>query len=145
MFEPVGFTQYNEFGEQSFLVNYLPIIKPPKLIEDFFLKRNGVNGSQIDTHRKLRYEELISSEQEEEEEDFNLEIAPKVQDYIFLIDRSGSMSGSPIQLAVGALKLFLHSLPLGSKFNVVSFGTDFKKLFPNSVEYNEDNLKIAVS
>jgi hypothetical protein len=55
------------------------------------------------------------------------------------------MSGSPIQLAVGALKLFLHSLPLGSKFNVVSFGTDFKKLFPNSVEYNEDNLKIAVS
>ena len=55
------------------------------------------------------------------------------------------MSGSPIQLAVGALKLFLHSLPLGSKFNVVSFGTDFKKLFPDSVEYNEDNLKIAVS
>jgi hypothetical protein len=55
------------------------------------------------------------------------------------------MGGSPIQLAVGALKLFLHSLPIGSKFNVVSFGTDFEKLFPDSVEYNEDNLKIAVS
>ncbi len=28
MFEPIGFTQTNEFGEQTFLVNYLPIIKP---------------------------------------------------------------------------------------------------------------------
>jgi hypothetical protein len=54
------------------------------------------------------------------------------------------MSGSPIKVAVGALKLFLHSLPLGSKFNVVSFGTDFKKLFPNSADYNEENLKIAL-
>lgn len=80
-----------------------------------------------------------------EDEDFNLEIAPKVQDYIFLIDRSGSMSGSPIQLAVEALKLFLHSLPIGSKFNVVSFGSNFEKLYEESVEYNEENLKNAVA
>ena len=33
MFEPIGFTQFNEFGEQSFLVNYLPVIKPPKFKE----------------------------------------------------------------------------------------------------------------
>ena len=55
------------------------------------------------------------------------------------------MSDQPIELAVGALKLFLHSLPIGSKFNVVSFGSKFAKLFPDSVEYNENNLKIAVS
>jgi len=55
------------------------------------------------------------------------------------------MSGSPIELAVGALKLFLHSLPIGSKFNVVSFGSEFEKLFPDSVDYNEKNLKIAIS
>lgn len=60
----------------------------------------------------------------------NLEIAPKVKEYIFLIDRSGSMYGSPIKLAVSALKLFLHSLPVGSKFNVVSFGTHFTKVYP---------------
>jgi hypothetical protein len=65
----------------------------------------------------------LLSKEDVDEEDFNLEIDPKVQDYIFLIDRSGSMSGSPIELAVGALKLFLHSLPIGSKFNVVSFGS----------------------
>ena len=55
------------------------------------------------------------------------------------------MKGSPIELAVGALKLFLHSLPIGSKFNVVSFGSEFEKLFPDSVDYNEKNLKIAIS
>ncbi len=54
------------------------------------------------------------------------------------------MDGKPIELAVEALKLFLHSLPLGSKFNVVSFGSKFTKLFPASVVYNELNLKIAV-
>ena len=46
------------------------------------------------------------------------------------------MSGKPIELAVEALKLFLHSIPLGSKFNVYSFGSDFEKLFDASVVYN---------
>ena len=74
----------------------------------------------------------------------NLELAPNVYDYIFFIDRSGSMSGEPIKLAVQALKLFLHSLPIGSKFNVISFGSNYEKLYPKSVVYNEVNLKSAV-
>jgi hypothetical protein len=51
------------------------------------------------------------------------------------------MGGKPIKLAVEALKLFLHSIPIGSKFNVVSFGSGFEKLFVNSVPYNEEHLK----
>ena len=35
-----------------------------------------------------------------------------------------------MKLAVEALILFLHSLPIGSKFNVVSYGSDYVKLFP---------------
>jgi hypothetical protein len=50
------------------------------------------------------------------------------------------MSGARINMAVEALKLFIHSIPYGSMFNIVSFGSDFKKMFPESVEYNEDNL-----
>ena len=52
MFKPIGFTQINEFGEQSFLVNFVPIVKPPKLKEKYFLKLNkGNEGTQIDTIR----------------------------------------------------------------------------------------------
>jgi hypothetical protein len=35
-------------------------------------------------------------------------------------------------------------LPLGSKFNVISFGTNFTKLFPSSQVYSEATLKKAV-
>ncbi len=56
-------------------------------------------------------------------------------EYIFLIDRSGSMSGVPIQLAVKALKVFLHSLPMGCLFNVYSFGSKYEVLFAESMEY----------
>ena len=55
------------------------------------------------------------------------------------------MTGTPISFAVESLKLFVHSLPIGSMFNVVSFGSNFIKLFPQSVVYNEENLKLAVA
>ena len=50
-----------------------------------------------------------------------------------MIDRSGSMywEEKSIKTAKEALKLFLHSLPDGSYFNVVSFGSGFKYLFEN--------------
>jgi len=47
-------------------------------------------------------------------------------------------------LAIEALKLLLHSLPTGSIFNVVQFDSEFKKIFHESVEYNDANLKIAM-
>jgi hypothetical protein len=53
------------------------------------------------------------------------------------------MNGTPINLAVKALKVFLHSLPLGCYFNVYSFGSDFEQLFESSLEYNQKNLEIA--
>jgi uncharacterized protein with von Willebrand factor type A (vWA) domain len=49
-------------------------------------------------------------------------------EYYFLIDRSGSMYGQTIKLAVEALKLFLHSLPVGCRFNVLSFGSNYTAL-----------------
>jgi hypothetical protein len=55
------------------------------------------------------------------------------------------MSGSTIRLAVEALKLFLYSLPTGCRFNVVSFGSRYKFIFENYVEYNDTNLAKAVS
>jgi hypothetical protein len=65
------------------------------------------------------------------------------REYIFLIDRSGSMQGTPIKLAVQALKVFLHSLPLGCFVNVYSFGSKFEILFETSMEYTQSSLECA--
>mmetsp|Transcript_48586 Transcript_48586/g.35760 ORF Transcript_48586/g.35760 Transcript_48586/m.35760 type:complete len:162 (-) Transcript_48586:1382-1867(-) len=78
-----------------------------------------------------------------EEEDFEeMKEVPK-SEFIFVIDRSGSMLGQRIQLAIEALTLLIHSLPFGSKFNVVSFGSDHKFMFPKSVDYTEENVEAA--
>ena len=65
-------------------------------------------------------------------------------EFIFVLDRSGSMSGSGIQKATEALKIFLNSMPVGSYFNVLSFGSNFKYMFDTSKEYSEKNLKSAL-
>ena len=61
-------------------------------------------------------------------------------EYIFLLDRSGSMGGSRIQKATEALALFIKSLPQDTFFNVVSFGSHSESLFPSSVKYNDKEV-----
>jgi hypothetical protein len=43
------------------------------------------------------------------------------------------MGGARIKNAINALVLFLKSLPEQSKFNIISFGSKFQRLFPKSV------------
>ena len=66
-------------------------------------------------------------------------------EYIFLIDRSGSMGGDPIKMAVEALKFGIKSLPPGSYFNIVSFGSNYKDLYEASILATNDNVKDALS
>lgn len=64
-------------------------------------------------------------------------------EFVFMVDRSGSMNGSHICNAKEALVLFLKSLPTTAYFNVVSFGSYTRTLFPNSQPYNQENLEKA--
>ena len=43
--------------------------------------------------------------------------------FIFLVDRSGSMSGSRMNITKEALNLFLQSLPVGCSFAILGFGS----------------------
>ncbi|XP_065191587.1 von Willebrand factor A domain-containing protein 5A-like [Sycon ciliatum] len=69
-------------------------------------------------------------------------------EFVFLVDRSGSMGWgggtiSPIKQCRDALQLFLRSLPEGCSFNIVGFGSSYEKLFPESQVYNADSLATA--
>ncbi|OHS97296.1 breast cancer suppressor candidate 1,bcsc-1 [Tritrichomonas foetus] len=69
----------------------------------------------------------------------------KNQEFVFVIDCSGSMSGGSIKRAKECLLLFIHSLPINCYFNVVQFGSTFKKIWENSQLYTEKNVLHAIS
>ncbi|XP_072304931.1 von Willebrand factor A domain-containing protein 5B1 [Eucyclogobius newberryi] len=64
-------------------------------------------------------------------------------EFVFLIDRSGSMSGVNINRVKDAMVVILKSLVPGCMFNVVGFGSTFKSLFSVSQNYEEDALALA--
>ena len=69
----------------------------------------------------------------------------KKAEFVFVVDRSGSMSGSRIDAAKEALLLLLKSLPVGCNFNVVSFGSQFQSLFGDgSRPYSKETLDQAL-
>ena len=67
------------------------------------------------------------------------------REFIFLIDRSGSMCGSDIESAKQTLLLFLKSLPKDCRFNILGFGSTYVKLFKEaSVKYSQESLDKAL-
>ena len=70
--------------------------------------------------------------------------------FIFIVDRSGSM-GYPelrIKMAREALQLFMQSLPTGSQFKIISFGSDFRAMKidgKTTIDYNDSTRKEAIS
>ena len=67
-----------------------------------------------------------------------------VCEFIFVVDRSGSMGGAYIKSARETLILFLKSIPPGCHFNIIGFGSRYQSLFPKSVPYNQENLDAAM-
>ncbi len=66
-------------------------------------------------------------------------------EYIFFIDRSGSMHGDKMTRAKETINLAIKSLPVGCRFNIVSFGTGHMPLWSESKEYTNENITHAIS
>ena len=72
----------------------------------------------------------------------NLKLSPGL--FIFLIDQSGSMTGNSIVVASKALLLFLQSLPAGSYYQIIGFGSQYKKYDETPKEYITENIKKSI-
>lgn len=69
----------------------------------------------------------------------------KVTEFLFLVDRSGSMSGKHIFQVKETLILFLKSLPSNCYFNVIGFGSYYRSLFQESQQYTDETLEKAIT
>ena len=79
---------------------------------------------------------------------FQCEAPPMVpfpQEFVFLVDCSGSMSGSNMHEVVRAMHIALRGLPLGSYFNVIAFGSKHRPVFIESLEYTQESLDRATA
>ena len=65
--------------------------------------------------------------------------------FIFLLDQSGSMAGKSIELASKALIIFLQSIPVGSYYQIIGFGSEFKKYDETPKEYNKENIRNSIN
>ncbi len=63
---------------------------------------------------------------------------------IFVVDRSGSMSGKKFEQARAALKFVLNNLREGDLFNVVAYDGNVESFRPELEKYNDETRKAAI-
>ena len=120
MNEPLLLSQYNpQKDETSYIFGMIYDQKPIPVDE------------KPDTDLNINYYSKYQSNEKTE--------TPSI--FIFLIDQSGSMSGSAIRLVSESLLFFLQSLPKDSYFQLIGFGSTFKKINDKPLAYNKENVK----
>ena len=86
------FEESPEFPDEiAVMASFVPTFEPPQPQEDMEVLEDEEPESSVLTNG----------------EDFL---------YVFIIDRSGSMSGRRMEVTKDAMKLFMQSLPINSKF-----------------------------
>ena len=124
---PILYYQYNpKFKEYSYSINY---VYPSKYLKEIPIPLYPDQDNKISYY--LKYEGNMIKE------------TPGL--FIILIDQNGSMSGKSIDLVKDALLLFIKSLPPGSYFQLIGFGSYFKKYSEEPVENNEKNVNKIIN
>ncbi len=65
------------------------------------------------------------------------------RELVFVLDVSGSMSGTSIKQAKSALSLALEKLKPSDKFNIIWFNNEAHKVFNHSQQASKDNIQYA--
>lgn len=69
---------------------------------------------------------------------------PVPKNVVFVVDRSGSMSGKKIEQAKAALKFVLENLRPGDLFNVIAYDSDVEAFRPELQRFDEASRRAAV-
>jgi Ca-activated chloride channel family protein len=69
---------------------------------------------------------------------------PLAKTVIFVVDRSGSMSGEKMEQAQEAAKFVLNNLREGDLFNIVAYESEVQTFRPELEKYNGDTRKAAI-
>lgn len=69
---------------------------------------------------------------------------PKPKTVLFVLDRSGSMSGKKIEQAREAAKFILNNLRDGDRFNIVTYASDVKTFRPELQTFDSQNRQAAL-
>ena len=138
---PILYSQFNEEkNESSYVIRYMhsnndiPSRFSEKIKTGNYNDLNFFSSEDfIDMDPKVSYNEKYRIK--------NIERKSYPCCYIFIIDQSGSMKGEKIEILRQALILFLKSLPFGSYFQIIGFGSCCIKYNKEPIIYNEKNIK----
>ena len=70
---------------------------------------------------------------------------PVAKTVVFVVDRSGSMTGEKLEQAKGALKFVLNNLREGDLFNVVAYDSEIETFRPELQRLNDETRTAAIS
>ncbi len=69
---------------------------------------------------------------------------PVAKTVMFVVDRSGSMSGEKIEQAKGAAKFVLNNLRVGDLFNIVAYDSEISTFKPELEKFNDETRATAI-
>ena len=139
-----------EYKNLPELYLYNPVIYPDIYIQSnriYFEKENNAplciyqkSPKENEINYIIQYKNIINNSSKE-----NLDNILNPSLFIFLIDQSYSMEGHSMEVAIKALILFLQSLPAGSYYQIIGFGSKYEIYDPIPKEYTQKNIKESIN
>jgi Ca-activated chloride channel family protein len=109
----------------------------------FFASGEEGVGASVVSYRPKSDEDgyflLLASPQVKADDD-----KPVAKTVVFVVDRSGSMSGEKIDQAKGAAKFVLNNLRQGDLFNIVAYDSEIETFRPELQKFDDETRSAAV-
>ena len=147
----IEFKISNDSKEYNSVLNLL--FRTEKMNEPYLLSQYNPEKDETSYIFGMIYDQKKIPIPEKPDTDININYYQKYESdvktdtpslFIFLIDQSGSMAGSSMRLVSESLLFFLQSLPKDSYFQLIGFGSTFKKINEKPLLYNRENVKTTM-